>query len=383
METDTKIYLKKKFKEYYWRNDVPAPRDIRKREVGVGTLEDKIKFRHKSFKTEKEFRQYLKTEAPYYISYSIAYYEYPENQPMTAKNWTGADLVFDLDREIQWLNNSDLEAVKREAVSLIGFLTGDFGISEDEVRLNFSGSKGYHIHVFNDGLRTLGSDERREIIDYVTGTGLDLDCFIREAESPAGITYRRGKPKLSGGSWIGPGRGGKGWPARIYSTTKSLLESDKDVLRKNYGLSPQAASKIVKNRDANLEFLENGKWDAVFGVKSSLKKRVVEEFSVKDIEDADRMVTFDTTRLIRIPDTLHGSTGLKAAVVGDVDSFNPLVDAVVFGESEVPVIARADVGEFEMMGKVFGPYADGERVSPPEYAAVYLMLKGKADVTRA
>ena len=42
MNTDTKGFLKKKFKEYYWNNKVKEPSEIHKREFGVGTLEDKI-----------------------------------------------------------------------------------------------------------------------------------------------------------------------------------------------------------------------------------------------------------------------------------------------------------------------------------------------------
>jgi DNA primase small subunit len=360
MNTDTKVCLKKKFKEYYWRKTVDPPSEIHKREFGVGTLDDKIKVRHKSFKTGKKLTQYLKTEAPYYISYSIAYYEFPENQPMGSKNWLGADLVFDLDRDIQWLNQGDMDAVLTEALTLIEFLTRDLGINRRDIKVNFSGSKGYHIHVFSQELRALGGEERREIIDYVTGTGLDMNYFIHEVESPVGITYSRGKPKLSGGMWIGPKSGDKGWPGRIHAEARRFLES--------------------KHRRKNLDFLDEGKWDAVFDVRSKLRKKVVEEHAVKCIEDADRMVTFDTARLIRLPDTLHGSSGLKAASVKNMDSFNPLVDAVVFGDAEVGVSITGDVPAFELLENKYGPYSTGTEVKVPEYAAVYLMLKGKAEV---
>jgi len=45
-----------------------------------------------------------------------------------------------------------------------------------------------------------------------------------------------------------------------------------------------------------------------------------------ETEDTDRMVTIDTSRLIRLPDTIHGGSGLVAKHVTDLDRFDPLTD---------------------------------------------------------
>ncbi len=380
MNTDTKVFLKKKFKEYYWNNKVKEPSEIHKREFGVGTLEDKIKFRHKGFKTQRDLDQYLKTESPYYISYSIAYYEFPENRPIGNKNWLGADLVFDLDRDIGLLNPVELDAVKTEAITLIDFLKNDLGLSDNEIKINFSGSKGYHIHVFNEEYRSLDGDGRREIIDYVTGSGLDIDFFFHPDESPEGLTYKRGKVKMSEGTTIGPIKGDPGWPGRIYDLTEKILGSSKEDLRDLYGISPREASKIVKNREKYMSFLVKGKWDALFSFMPKLKERIIADYSVKYVEDADRMVTPDTSRLIRLPGTLHGGTGLKAGVAKNIDSFNPLVDTVVFNDEQISIRAINDIGQFQMMENKFGPYGNGEVIEIPGYAGIYLMLKEKAEI---
>ena len=120
MNTETKIFLKKKFKEYYSKNKILAPEEIEKREFGVGTLKDKIKIRHKSFKSEKELWNFLRREAPFYISYSAAYYEFPQNQPMEAKNWLGAELVFDLDIEMDLVVECPLTLPKLGKPELLG-----------------------------------------------------------------------------------------------------------------------------------------------------------------------------------------------------------------------------------------------------------------------
>ncbi|MFC2162064.1 DNA primase catalytic subunit PriS [Candidatus Altiarchaeota archaeon] len=382
MDTDTKIHLKRKFKEFYFKNPVKPPAEVHKREFGVGTLEDKIKIRHKSFASGAALNQYLRTDAPYYISYSIAYYEYPENQPIKTKNWNGADLVFDLDRDIKWLNQEQMDEVRDEAITLSEFLISDFGISASDITQNFSGSKGYHIHVFDPSLRSLGSDERREIIDYLTATGLELDYFIRTVDSPDGITFQKRGPKLSGGSRVGPRRGDKGWPERIYLQARHLLASDEEELRGDYGLTPRMAKKIVANRDRNLEFIDKGKWDAVFDVRSKLRKMLFKEYAVKILEDADRMVTFDTSRLIRLPDSIHAGTGLAAAQAKDIGSFNPLVDAVAFSDEPEKIRVTKDVPTFQFMENEWGPYKAGDGLSLPGYVSMYLMLKDHAEVVR-
>lgn len=78
--------MKRKFKEYYSKHKICAPEEIGKREFGIGTFDKpKIASRHKAFRSEAELNNYLKLEAPVYISYSAAYYEFPQNQPMEKK----------------------------------------------------------------------------------------------------------------------------------------------------------------------------------------------------------------------------------------------------------------------------------------------------------
>ncbi len=382
MNTDTKIYLKKRFKNFYWNTPVKAPSEVERREFGTGTLDSKIKVRHKSFRTGKELNNFLKREAPFYISYSAAYYEFPENQPMTTKNWDGADLIFDLDVDMDYLEEGGLGKVKNETLNLLSFLLDDFGYSKKDVAVNFSGGKGYHVHVSSPEVRDLGRDERQEVVDYVTGSGFELsDFFVQEAvkgvdlEAKGDFRSRRDSTALT----RGPSAGDVGWGKRAYEIALDFVSSDVDKLKKEYRMPPKRADLLVRNREANMRMLRDGRWDGLVGFTDYMKKRVVERYAVELVGDADKMVTVDTTRLIRLPDTLHGGSGLIAKTVEDIDSFNPLVDAVAFGGDEVSVELSGKVPAFSLFENRFGPYKK-DKIKIPEYAAVYLLLKGMGEI---
>ncbi len=381
MNTDSKVYLKKKFKQFYWKNKVNAPEEIEKREFGTGTLESKIKVRHKSFKTEKELRGFLGREAPYYISYSSAFYRFPENQPMERKEWLGAEVVFDLDREMEYLSDESFEEVKGEALKLVDFLLEDFGLQERYIETNFSGGKGYHIHVSAPGVKELGRDERQEILDYITATGFNLNCFFTQ-EAVSGVNLKgRGDFRSRDSSTVvvrGPREGDTGWAKRIFDVALDLVSSDMKKLRREYGLRTRQAEILYRNRELNQRLLREGNWDALNGLTKYMRGRIMDRYAVSMVEDADRMVTIDTSRLIRLPDTLHGGSGLIAKKVKLLESFNPLIDAVAFSDDEVRVKVKEDTPEFLMNENRFKLDKGETRI--PEYAAVYLLLKDKAEI---
>jgi len=369
MEVDTKIFLGKRFKDYYLKNNVNAPQGIEQREFGFGTLDDKIKFRHKSFKTSRELQNYLQRETPFYISYSAAYYEFPENKAMKEKNWLGADLIFDLDAEMPLLDEKTLESVKQQAINLLDFLVNDFGLSREKIGVNFSGSKGYHIHCQDESILKLGGEERREIVDYVTATGLDRKLFLHEKQVESGVIFLSEKrnPKMRSTMLVGPTKNSIGWPKRIYDGVLDYIEKSK--------MSQEGKSKLK-------ESLEKGVWEGIEGFREKSFDKIMEKYAIKLTGDTDKMVTLDTTRLIRLPDSLHGGSGLKAARVKDIDSFNPQLDAIAFGDSEVKIKTTSDMEGFKMKDEKYGPYKAGEQASLPEHAAVYLMLKDKAELIR-
>ncbi len=391
MNTSTKIFLRSRFKEYYRKNRVPAPPGITRREFGFGTLESKIRARHRAFRNPAELEDFMKREAPFYISYSSAYYDFPANRPMSRKKWLGADLVFDLDMPMEFLNSERMDEVKREALNLVEFLKNDFGFSERDIEINFSGSKGYHLRIRNEEIRWLGREERREIVDYVSGN-LEVKEFFRWDKA---VTTSSGKGR-SVNVIKGPRSSDKGWAGIIYSGLYNFIrDSGIKELEGVKGIGEKKAKEIYDNKERILREIELGRYNYIpeivtisgsptnagqgffiRNVSSPLVDRIIHEKAVKALasEDTDRMVTIDTSRLMRLPDSLHGGTGLKASIVRNIDEFNPLVDSIAFSDEEVEIELNKKVPEFDLNENRFGPFSG--RVRIPEYCAIYLMLKG-------
>ncbi len=152
--------------------------------------------RHATLRTPAEFRGFLAGEVPRHVYYSSAYYRRPAESTMTAKEWLGADLIFDLDsdhlRGAETLDYAgQLALVKRRLVALRRRLScsATSGSTPPTTSLVFSGGRGYHVHVRAEGLTSLSSPERRELVDYVLGTGVEAMRAVatqrQSAELPA------------------------------------------------------------------------------------------------------------------------------------------------------------------------------------------------------
>jgi len=152
-------FIYRKFRDYYSRVEVKAPSQIEQREFGVGK-DKKIDSRHLMFKSQDKLNFYLRSAVPFYISYSAAYYEFPDARPMPNKHWLGSDLVFDLDTTDLDLScdhphdmvcKKCMRQITIECSRLVNqFLRKDFGFKKDKMRVVFSGNRGFHVHVFDD-----------------------------------------------------------------------------------------------------------------------------------------------------------------------------------------------------------------------------------------
>ncbi|MEM3839191.1 MAG: DNA primase small subunit PriS [Candidatus Micrarchaeaceae archaeon] len=362
----------------YYKNFGPAGPDmVSQREFGVGTFERKIAFRHLSFAGPEQLRRYLASEAPAFVSYSASYYRSPAARPMEAKGWLGAEIVFDLDvtdMNLQcqklhgksWICSGCFDAVKAETTKLIEqFLVPDFGFSEREISINFSGNRGYHVHVNNEAVRSLDSAARKEITDYIAGIGIEMQEFF----PTLGI---RGKPLT------GPKPTEGGWGGKLARHFLKLMESGPEAMVSE-GIDRPTANMMYKKRALVQLGINSGNWDMVYiKNKAEFWRRVLENLTVKQSDRIDRNVTNDTSHLIRLPDTIHGETGLVAKTVGslsELERFEPTKDAIAFRKGETKISANTDF-ELYMNGMRFGPYGGNIRV--PIYVAVYLYLKGYA-----
>jgi predicted DNA primase small subunit len=195
----TKSYLRKRFGDYYNSSELSLPHDFTRREWGFiffDELPEVVMRRHKAFSSEGEAIEYLRGMVPAHVYHSAAYYQFPGAGTMKAKKWEGADLIFDLDADHLPQKARSyagmLANVKAETGKLLDFLLEDFGFDEENIRVAFSGGRGYHIHVHDPRVLTLESAQRREIVDYLSGTGLTIDFLFK---SERYVVYNLGKFK--------------------------------------------------------------------------------------------------------------------------------------------------------------------------------------------
>jgi DNA primase small subunit len=375
MRPATTEFLRQRFTEYYRRERIQAPPAVGEREFGFILFDpdspDVRMRRHMGFGTRGELGEYIRSMVPAHAFYSSAYYAAPGAGTMAEKGWTGADLIFDLDADhlMRGPYRAMLDRVKEETGKLLGMLTGELGFSERHIHLVFSGGRGYHVHVREIGVRAWGSQERRELIDYVCGTGIDPHTLL---SAPAG--------------------GSPGWRERYISTISEYLlwlkglgrEAGVEHLRETPGIGRERAPRFFDGIDAYLDGLGKGDPAPLLAnpVFSAIREREggrFRELLRGRAALADEPVTTDTRRLIRMPTTLHGGTGLRVTPVplGDFDAFDPLMDAVVFSDRKVMVDASVNLS-MELQGNT---YRLGKGTSAvPEALAVFLCGRGLAEI---
>jgi DNA primase small subunit len=382
-------FLQRAFANYYSTSPaikmVSVP-TIDSREFGAG-FEKKIDFRHKSFVSLAEFLGFLARDGPLYVSYSTARYRYPAAKPMGKKECLGSDLAFDLDT-----NFSDrphptgghnpiicahcLNLARDEAARFLDeFLCGDFGFKRSEVSTNFSGSKGFHFHVRTQEVQQLSPDARKQLCDYAAAYEVaaikdDNKGILREKRD--GTAQELWGPKSSDGGW---GR------KMLTQATNFIASAGDDELKKEGISSQKIRTQILAARQELLNKLAQGDWDYLPGkyVAGGLKdfwigfvNRAISRIRVQ----TDAPVTFDRARLIRVPDTLHGDTGLVAQTRQALDGFEPLKSAVAF-TSGVGLVTPTVDGTLEIGGQTV-EFKAGMEAELPLSAAVMLVAKRKA-----
>ena len=84
---------------------------------------------------------------------------------------------------------------------------------------------------------------------------------------------------------------------------------------------------------------------------------------------------------MRVPDTIHGGTGLLSSYIPDVDAlkkFNPFLDPVVLKGDRLKIKIIKPVIKFKLNGEIIGPFSPGDVEELPEEAGIFLILKGVA-----
>jgi len=388
MKERTRAYLRGRFGDHYRRSELTPPPDANEREWGFIPWTDgpgETMVRHRSLLDLGELGEFLARKRPKHVYFSAGRYRDPSASSMGAKEWRSSDLVFDLDAdhlpavELGEDTYAQMRAKCKDALlRLLDFLENDFGF--EDLTVVFSGGRGYHVHVRDAGIQRLESDARREIVDYVRGIGLEFDQLVEE-EAVAGTAGRSSPAQKRTLSTDG------GWSGRahrhVMSVVDDLLELDDEAaierLREYEGIGEGKATAALNAARQNYDQLAAGNID-VHPAFFQLAKLLMTEVVAMDNAPIDEPVTTDTNRLIRLPGSLHGGSGLEVQRIerDAIDDFDPLVDAVpeTFRGHDI-AIEVTDGGEVELGGDSFtlepgiGTY--------PEHVGVFAMARGRAE----
>lgn len=403
-------FIQRMFREYYASNSSlsEGPPMIEKREFGFASFEGWM-LRHKSFKNNEELAFFLRDSTPRDAYFSCAYYENPEAE-MEKKDWLGADLIFDIDAdhiptscdkvhdewtcgdcgfagkgvapekcpicgsekfdERTWPCEVCLASAKAETMKLLDMLVRDFGFSEKEVRVFYSGHRGYHVHIEGETVKSLDAVARKEIVDYVCGLGFDA-VFHGIGEKSWSMSPVLRSLSLSASGWRG--RLAKG----IYNFILNAKQED----YKSIGLKNNAIRAIMKNKDMILKSWGDVESRSVVkGVDFETWRKIAEFCAESQSAKVDTVVTTDIHRLIRLAGTLHGKTGLKKVEfsISDIEDFDPFKSAIAFKKGTVTVFV-SNAPKFRLGDEMFGPYKK-QKVELTTAAAVLLICKDMAEV---
>jgi len=241
----------------------------------------------------------------------------------------------------------------------------DFGFSDKEVSLFFSGHRGYHVHVENTAVENLDTMARKEIVDYVTGLGFEARLHGLDNESAKTLAFKD-----------------IGWRGRIARGIYSFVLNASTEDHQNIGLKRNTTELLLKNRGTILKSIDESRpWGVMKGFGPETYRKLVDFSKKSQSARVDTVVTTDIHRLIRLPGTLHGKTGFKKAgfPVQSLDDFDPFKSAIAFKGGNVRVLV-SDAPEFRLGAQEFGPFRN-ERVELPTAAAVLLICKKRAEVS--
>jgi DNA primase small subunit len=404
-------YVTRTFSDFYHnpQNKFPPPEAVSERELAFFLFKERIMVRHRSAPNLNALRRLICDLEPSDVYYSCAYYENPEAD-MDKKGWQGADLVFDIDADHipttcdkihdewlcgkcgfkgrgptpdncpacggekfdakSWPCERCIDSARDETVKLVDMLEKDFGLSERDLRVFFSGHRGYHVHVETEAIRTLDSMARKEMVDFITGSGLNLSR--KESVSSDGKVASRA---------FGLRRFGR--YGRLKQDMRDFIEAATKEDLAVAGIKGSASTAILQFKQQVLErCVEQGMWGSVRGIGDETWFKIAAYLTNLEISIIDTVVTTDIHRLIRMNGTLHGKTGLKKAEfpVKRLGDFDPFREAVAFKEGTAKV-SVSSAPEFRIGNSMYGPYKN-ETVELPTAAAVLLICKGRAEAVK-
>ena len=278
-----------------------------------------------------------------------------------------------------------MHSIQEQAWSLWNdFLEPEFGFKREYAQFTFSGHRGFHIHLRDPSLFHLDTNARREIVTYIRGVGIEVSS-TKTYDTGWSRRLDEGVERVSN---------------MLSATSKKELKFTHISASDGAGQVPESSSesefdqgpsgKKASSED-HIDRLKENRSLKVFGDTGTklFWALVRANNSVSVIGgETDENVTVDVKRVIRHLGSLHGKSGLRVTEIPfdrlDPDGshhFDPLKEAVVFGGSEdkrIRLLAddvRAVINQREIEG------GTGDEFTVDEGMAMFLQLKGWAELT--
>jgi DNA primase small subunit len=197
--------------------------------------------------------------------------------------------------------------------------------------------------------------------------------------------------------------GSPGWPGRLSRTLFQVLDEnvftvDRKAARKWLleldGIGTTSATKFLDRIDnfANNpnrlktvpELLAEGRISHRNDPMFKIAEKALETWGIAMAKgETDEPVTADTKRLIRLPGSLHGKSGLKVVTLrrDDLDSFDPLRDAVAFPMEPTRILPRNDA-TMTLGGETVTVKKGEQQDVPLPHAVFWLARQGGTIVVR-
>jgi DNA primase small subunit len=389
MNERTREYLRGRFGDHYRRSEITLPPRANAREWGYipfteGTETTMV--RHNALVDLGDLSTFLANEYPRHVYFSAGQYDTPGARSMDEKGWRASDLVFDLDADhLPGVDTEEdtygemLETCKDALLRLLDFIERDFGFEDWSVV--FSGGRGYHVHVRDDGVRSLGRGARREIVEYVLGESLDDLDQLSHIERVSGMGVKNSVEKhtlQTDGGW------GRRVHTRLIRLVDEVRELDENEgvarLREFDGIGEKGATKLYEAMVERYDAFEEGSLEVASKYTKTLARLLFERALREESAPIDEPVTTDINRLIRLPGSLHGGSGLVVTPLDRdaIEAFDPLIDAVpgTFKDNEIQIETDAD-RRVELDGETHNIPAG--HCSVRESVGVFLMTGGHAE----
>jgi len=193
------------------------------------------------------------------------------------------------------------------------FLVAHFGFKREDMRIEFSGRKGFHVTLTDKSLCGLTKEDRRQIINYVTGSSLDRTKLF-----PMSLGHATSPSKTGGWTKLA-----NDWLNAILDETELVSSSElckatlvKYCVPKKYATKKQgdllADPRVRKSlREGRLSSLIGTSDKAHAGFVSAVVKYYKQQLG----SVIDKRVTVDRSRIFRVPGSLHPKSGLPCMTI--------------------------------------------------------------------